>query len=92
MPTSEKKCSTGNHSTDLNRKPNEQGKTITFTLTGVRNNHYEFLLRKIIFEFLDEITRGNICAELRLVKKYEAINLLLPEEKNNLIGKTIIIK
>ena len=63
---------------------------ITLDLTGSRNP-YVFALRKAFREFLAEETKGYIFCELRLVSKIEAANLLFPEHRRLLFGKTVKI-
>ena len=73
------------------RVAHETRPTITLALTGVSNNPYLYAIRKSFFEFLQEEVKGQCCAELRFVKKYEAANLLFPGHRKLLHGKTVKI-
>jgi len=92
MPRPTKQCSTGNNSTELNPAAGEKPARITVTLTGVKNNQFQYTLRKIIFEFIKELTCGYSFAELRFIEKFKAAMLLFPEGAKELFGKTVIIK
>ena len=90
MPSSIKNANKLNNST-LVSTPNGAKSAIRLTISGVSNNHYLYALRKAIYEFLEEETKGHCCTELRLVKKYEAAVELFPEDRKKLRGKTIEI-
>lgn len=93
IPRTAKNYKGTNNSTSNVTSSHETGKLITLTLTGVRNNHYLYSLRKAFCEFLEEETRGHyISAINRFVSKYNAANTLFPEFRENIIGKTVIIK
>ena len=64
---------------------------ITFILTGKRGNRYLHALSTAIHELLIEETRGFLFAEKRFEKKYEAANLLFPNERRSLRGLTVKI-
>lgn len=53
-------------------------------VTGADDNLYMLSLFKAFREFIGEELIGNICTELRFVKKYEAAKTLFPEHRKNL--------
>jgi len=101
MPTSVKKCSTGNNST-LNRTAHETRKEllekrkssliITLSITGLGNNRWGYVVKKAIFRYFVEKSRGHLYAELRLKRTIELADELLRDDMKELIGKTVIIK
>ena len=63
--------------------------TITVIVTGKRNNRIIYAYWKMFYEFMIEETQAHIFNELRFVKKYEAANLLYPEDRKALRGLTV---
>ena len=90
MERSKENASSANNSNAASRVTDVNRTTIELNLTGSRNP-YVFALRKAFREFLAEETKGYIFCELRLVSKIEAANLLFPEHRRLLFGKTVKI-
>ena len=76
----------------LNGKEAVKPPVITLSLTGVHSNRLLFAYRKAFYEFLVELTKGHIFADLRLKKKFEAADYLYPEDARALRGLTVTIK
>ena len=72
--------------------PTERHTVITFSLSGASKSMYLYLTRVILHSYVDELTKGYISSDLRLIKRIEALNTLLPEGRKELIGKTVKIK
>jgi hypothetical protein len=87
------KNATGTNNSSTRRTPSgaKSVPIIRVTLTGVRNNPYLFAIRKAFFELLVEETQGACYATYRFKKKCEAADLLYPEHRDKLRGKTVTI-
>ena len=60
-------------------------------VTGADDNLYLLSIFKAFREFIGEELIGNICTELRFVKKYEAAKTLFPEDRKNLRNMNVKI-
>ena len=98
MRKSTNECSTGKSITEKNTPysaktvPTGTPADITVIVTGKRNNRIIHAYWKMFYEFMIEETCGHIFAETRFVKKYEAANLLYPEDRKALRGLTVKFK